>query len=169
MSSDDRATDLEGGLGLGPPDQISFAVADMDRAVSVLGPLFGEFDVRESVLAPGSVAFGGREGETRLRLGICRSGAVEIELVEVLEGDWPTVDHIDRHGPGLHHVRFVVDDLDAKSEQMRAVGFREVLRGASPRGSQFAYLEAPGALGSSMVELLEPRAPESRGTSPDHA
>ena len=158
MSSDAGAADPLAGLGFGPPDQISFAVADMAQAVAVLGPLFGEFAVRESVLVPGSVAYRGREGETRLRLGICQAGAVEIELVEVLAGDWPTVDHIDRHGPGLHHVRFVVDDLDAKSSHMRAAGFSEVLRGVSPRGSRFAYWQAPGVLGPTMVELLQPSA-----------
>ena len=169
MSSDTPAPDPSTGLDLGPPDQVSFAVADMTQAVSVLGPLFGEFAVRESVLDPGSVSFRGREGGVRLRLGICQSGEVEIELVEVLEGDWPTVEHIGRHGPGLHHVRFVVDDLGAKSAQMQAAGFSEVLRGVSPRGSQFAYLEAPGVLGPTMVELLQPPAPTdmaaTQGTS----
>ncbi len=128
----------------------------MAEAVSLLEPLFGQFDVRESVLAPGTVVYRGQEEEIRLRLGTCQSGSIEIELVEVLAGDWPTVDHVGRHGPGLHHVRFVVTDLDAESAQMQAAGFREVLRGVSPRGSQFAYLEAPGVVGPSMVELLQP-------------
>ena len=169
MSSDAPAADPPTGLGLGPPDQVSFAVADMAEAVSILGPLFGEFTVRESVLAPGSVSYRGREGGARLRLGICQAGAVEIELVEALEGDWPTVDHVSRHGPGLHHLRFVVDDLSAKSAQMQAAGFSEVLRGVSPRGSQFAYLEAPAVLGPTMVELLQPPAPEDSGTPPNPA
>ena len=163
MSSDTAAAELPTGLGLGPPDQISFAVADMAEAVSILGPLLGEFTVRESVLAPGSVSYRGVEGGARLRLGICQAGEVEIELVEVLEGDWPTVDHIRHHGPGLHHLRFVVHDLGTTSAQMQAAGFNEVLRGVSPRGSQFAYLEAPGVLGPTMVELLQPPA------SPDTA
>lgn len=128
----------------------------MAEAVSLLEPLFGQFDVRESVLAPGTVVYRGQEEEIRLRLGTCQSGSIEIELVEVLAGDWPTVDHVGRHGPGLHHVRFVVTDLDAESAQMQAAGFREVLRGVSPRGSQFAYLEAPEVVGPSMVELLQP-------------
>ena len=160
MSNSAGAAELQAGLG--PPDQISFAVADMAEAVALLEPLFGEFDVRESVLVPGSVVYRGRDLETRLRLGTCQSGAVEIELVEVLEGEWPTVDHMERHGPGLHHVRFVVADLDATSAGMQAAGFREVLRGVSPRGSQFAYLEAPAVLGPSMVEILEPPTPVSR-------
>lgn len=154
MSSDPPAA--FSGFGLGPLDQISFAVADVPGAVSALGPLFGEFDVRESVLAPGSIVYRDREGGARLRLGICQSGAVEIELVEVLEGDWPTVEHIERHGPGLHHVRFVVEDLDSNSSRMQAAGFSEVLRGVSPRGSRFAYLEAPEVLGPTIVELLQP-------------
>ncbi len=156
MSSDARSAALEARPGLGPPDQISFAVADIAEAVSLLEPLFGRFDVRESVLAPGTVVYRGQEEEIRLRLGTCQSGSIEIELVEVLAGDWPTVDHVGRHGPGLHHVRFVVTDLDAESAQMQAAGFREVLRGVSPRGSQFAYLEAPEVVGPSMVELLQP-------------
>ena len=156
MSSDAGAAGPLSGLGLGPPDQISFAVADVPGAVSALGPLFGEFEIRESVLAPGSIVYRDREGGARLRLGICQSGAVEIELVEVLEGEWPTAEHIERHGPGLHHVRFVVDDLGSESSRMQAAGFSEVLRGVSPRGSQFAYLEAPEVLGPTMVELLQP-------------
>lgn len=167
MSSDTGAAGRLSGLGLGPPDQISFAVADMAQAVSALSPLFGQFDVRESVLAPRSIVHRDREAGARLRLGVCQSGAIEIELVEVLEGDWPTVDHLDRHGPGLHHVRFVVDDLGAKSSQMQAAGFSEVLRGVSPRGSQFAYLEAPAVLGPTMVELLQPAPPEDAGPQMD--
>lgn len=157
MSSEASTAAFLTSLGLGPPDQVSFAVADMAQAVSLLSPLFGEFDVRESVLEPGSIVYRDREGGARLRLGICQSGGVEIELVEVLEGDWPTVDHIARHGPGLHHVRFVVDDLDAQSSHLQEAGFSEVLRGVSPRGSRFAYLEAPRVLGPTMVELLQPR------------
>lgn len=144
MSSNTEAAGPLSGLGLGPPDQVSFAVADMAQAVSTLSPLLGEFDVREAVLTPGSIVHRHREAGARLRLGTCQSGAIEIELVEVLEGDWPTVDHLERHGPGLHHIRFVVEDLGAKSSQMQAAGFSEVLRGVSPRGSKFAYLEAPG-------------------------
>ena len=167
MSSEAGAAGPLSSLGLGPPDQVSFAVADMAQAVSALSPLFGEFDVRESVLAAGSVVHRDRETGVRLRLGICQSGPIEVELVEVLEGDWPTVDHLDRHGPGLHHLRFVVDDLGAKSSQMQAAGFSEVLRGVSPRGSQFAYLEAPAVLGPTMVELLQPAPPEDTGPLPD--
>lgn len=169
MSSEARAAGPLSGLGLGPPDQVSFAVADMAQAVSALSPLFGEFDVRESVLASGSIVHRDREAGARLRLGICRSGAIEIELVEVLEGDWPTVDHLDRHGPGLHHLRFVVDDLGAKSSQMQAAGFSEVLRGVSPRGAQFAYLEAPAVLGPTMVELLQPPSAGDTGPRPDRS
>lgn len=166
MSSDAPTDRRLTSFGLGPPDQVSFAVADMARAVSVLSPLFGDFDVRESVLEPGSVRYRDRETGARLRLGVCQSGAVEIELVEVLEGDWPTVDHIDLHGPGLHHVRFMVDDLDNKSAQLQAAGFGEVLRGVSPQGSQFAYLEAPAVLGPTMVELLQPRAAAAASRTP---
>ena len=142
-------------LDLGPIDQVSFAVEDISTALSVYEPLFGPFTTRETAPAPDSLVYRGRPVRARLRLAFCRSGEIEIELVQVLSGEWPTLEHIRRHGPGLHHVRFLVDDLEEKRAEMEDSGFATVIQGVSPRGSRFAYLESPAILGPTMVELLQ--------------
>lgn len=154
----DRQLDPIPDLGLGPVDQISFAVEHISAALAIYEPLFGRFTIRETTLSSENLVYQGQPASAHLMLAFCRSGDVEIELVQVIAGDWPTLDHIGRHGPGLHHLRFLVESLEAKVTQMETVGFVPVLHGVSSRGSRFAYLEAPHVLGSTMVELLQPPA-----------
>ena len=147
--------ELAAGFDLGPIDQVSFAVESIEAALPLYTAMFGAFTVRDSSFSPDRVTYRGRPVEAELRLAFARSGDVEIELVEILSGDGPSLEHIRRHGPGLHHVRFEVDDLASKVLEMAEAGFEPVLRGASARGSLFAYLEMPERLGYSMIELIQ--------------
>ena len=63
-----------------------------------------------------------------LRLAVNRSGPVEVELIQVLEGDTAHSEHLRAHGEGLHHVRFRVDKLEPKLAQLEAAGYRTVLQ-----------------------------------------
>jgi methylmalonyl-CoA/ethylmalonyl-CoA epimerase len=99
------------------------------------------------------VVVGGRPSSTSLRLGFGatgRSGDIEVELVEVVSGDWPTLGWLDEHGEGLHHVRYPVDDLVACRDEMVAAGFTVLLQEPNDR---FAYLESP-LLNGMAVELI---------------
>jgi methylmalonyl-CoA/ethylmalonyl-CoA epimerase len=80
-------------------------------------------------------------------------------LVELLEADSatsPIGKFVARRGPGIHHVCFAVDDLDAALERCRQAGIR--LIDETPRigaeGKRIAFLH-PGATGGVLVELSE--------------
>ena len=80
-------------------------------------------------------------------------------LVELLEADAPgspIAKFIEKRGPGIHHVCFVVDDLAASLERCRAAGVR--LIDETPRvgaeGKPIAFLH-PSATGGVLVELTE--------------
>jgi methylmalonyl-CoA/ethylmalonyl-CoA epimerase len=146
-------------FGLGPIDQVSFAVPDLDEAMPIYEALFGEFTVRETAMTPDVVKYRGQPADAKLRLAFARSGDVEIELVQLTHGGGPALEHIERHGHGMQHIRFVVDDLEAKLASMLDAGFAEVLKGVSPRGSRYAYVEAPDLLGHTMIELIQQPAP----------
>jgi catechol 2,3-dioxygenase-like lactoylglutathione lyase family enzyme len=90
-----------------------------------------------------------------LKLAVNRSGPIEIELIEVLEGDTPHSEHLRTHGDGLHHVRFRVSSLDAKLEALEREGFEVVFVKRFGPNVAFAYVETPPALGRSVIELLE--------------
>ena len=80
-------------------------------------------------------------------------------LVELLEADSPnspTGKFVAKRGPGIHHVCFSVDDLDAAMERCRRAGIRlidEIPR-VGAEGKRIAFLH-PSATGGVLVELSE--------------
>ncbi len=146
------ATDFD----LGPIDQISFAVTSVEQSLPWYEALFGgPFTVREVTLAPELVTYRGAPADAVLRLAFGHTAGLEIELVEVLSGTAPSLEHLREHGDGLHHVRFSVLDLQAKTDQLTAAGFEVIFGGATPRGSLFAYVQAPASLGHTVIELIQ--------------
>jgi len=80
-------------------------------------------------------------------------------LVELLEGEAPETPigkFVDRRGPGIHHICFAVDDLDAALARCRAAGVR--LIDETPRlgaeGKRIAFLH-PSATAGVLIELSE--------------
>ena len=146
-------TDLAKTLDLGPVDQISYAVENLEHALPRYEALFGRFRVSEASLK--DVTYRGKQIDCRLRLAITQSGPIEIELIEVLEGETPHTEHLRTHGEGLHHVRFRAEHLDPKLEALAAAGFETIFYKRFGPTVAFAYAEAPAELGRSVIELLE--------------
>jgi methylmalonyl-CoA/ethylmalonyl-CoA epimerase len=80
-------------------------------------------------------------------------------LVELLEPDQaanPIAKFLEKRGPGIHHVCFTVDDLDATLGRCRSAGV--ALIDESPRigaeGKRIAFLH-PKSTGGVLVELSE--------------
>jgi methylmalonyl-CoA mutase C-terminal domain/subunit len=94
-----------------------------------------------------------------LRVGLARCGDVDVELIAVEAGDHPIADHLREHGPGLHHVAFEVDDLDARSAELQQHGFDLLMEGSAGNGIRFRHLKAPAPLGS-VFELMQLPASE---------
>ncbi len=140
-------------LGLGPIDQVSYVVADLDRALPRYEAMFGPFRVGTSPLPDCTIR--GRQADCVLRLAVNNAGPVEIELIQVLEGDTTHAEHLRQHGEGLHHVRFRVDDLDPKLAALEAAGYRAVFHKRFGPTIAFAYLESPAEIGGSVIELLQ--------------
>jgi methylmalonyl-CoA/ethylmalonyl-CoA epimerase len=80
-------------------------------------------------------------------------------LVELLEADDPAspiARFVAKRGPGVHHICFAVDDLDAMLERCRAAGIE--LIDEKPRigaeGKRIAFLH-PRSTGGVLVELSD--------------
>lgn len=84
------------------------------------------------------------------------AGESLVELLEAAEPGSPIANFVEKRGPGIHHVCFVVDDLDASLDRCRAAGVR--LIDEKPRigaeGKRIAFLH-PSATGGVLVELTE--------------
>ena len=143
---------LEQKYGLGAIDQISFAVRDADDAAQRYGAMFGgPFMVFDAPVM--DVLVRGEPSTTALRLGFGRNAGIEVELVQVLSGDYPTLSWLDERGEGLHHVRYPVKDLKGTQAAMVADGGTVTLEGSSGP-LLFAYVESP-LLGGMTVELIQ--------------
>jgi methylmalonyl-CoA/ethylmalonyl-CoA epimerase len=84
------------------------------------------------------------------------AGPSLVELLEADQPDSPIAKFIAKRGPGIHHVCFAVDDLDATLERCRAAGIR--LIDQTPRtgadGKRIAFLH-PSSTAGVLLELTE--------------
>jgi len=147
------ADDVRQQLQLPGVGQIGVVVEDLDRTIAFYQSTFGigPFDIRE-VGAP-NVWDRGQEKAIKARLGFATLGHVELELIQILEGDSLHLEFLRKHGEGIHHLGFFVKDFQAKLEQAKAMGF-EALQ-VDPFGQAYAYLDTrqPGGI---IFELIAP-------------
>ena len=88
-----------------------------------------------------------------LELGFARSGNMQIELLRPVRGEGLHVEFLAANGPGLHHLGFLVDDLDAVVALGESSGFPNVM-GSRFGSLRFCYLDTWDALGV-YVELVQ--------------
>lgn len=122
---------------------IGIAVAALDHGVSFYRDVLGMPEV------PLDDADGAR-------IAGLAAGASLVELLEPATPDSPIGRFIDKRGPGIHHVCFAVDDLEATLDRCRAHGIR--LIDDTPRlgaeGKRIAFLH-PSSTSGVLIELTE--------------
>jgi methylmalonyl-CoA/ethylmalonyl-CoA epimerase len=86
-------------------------------------------------------------------------GESHVELLAPLQADTPVGRFLAKQGPGLHHVAYQVDDIDATLEALGQAGMRLIDERprAGIRGSRVAFLHPRGTDGV-LTEIVEPAA-----------
>jgi methylmalonyl-CoA/ethylmalonyl-CoA epimerase len=84
-------------------------------------------------------------------------GETLVELIKPRTGEGSNADYLRRHGPGIQHVAFEVDDLEAALADLAERGVEALGDAPMPGagGTRIAFLE-PQAFGGILVELCEP-------------
>jgi len=148
----------EGGkssISLPPVEQIGFVVKDIDKATEYYSSTFGwgPFQVFEHEMK--GVIFRGEPSDCRLKIAFAHSGSIEIELIQVLEGETPHTEFLREKGEGMHHLRFNVDNIDDMLAAFAKEGIEPVWHQSLPEfGVSFAYLDT-NKIGGMMIELIE--------------
>jgi methylmalonyl-CoA/ethylmalonyl-CoA epimerase len=90
------------------------------------------------------------------RIAGLAAGESLVELLEAERPDSPIGKFVAKRGPGIHHVCFAVDDIDATLARCKASGLR--LIDETPRigaeGKRIAFLH-PASTGGVLIELSE--------------
>jgi len=127
-------------------DHVGVAVADLESAISLYEDTFQMPLVhRETVEEQGVEA------------ALLDVGDGHVELLSPLGPDTPVGKFVDRSGPGLHHVAYRVDDIDAELERLAGAGVDLIDREARVgiRGSRVAFVH-PRSTGRVLTEIVEP-------------
>ena len=97
-------TGAEGTLGrvFGSIDHIGVAVEDLDAAIAVHRDTYGMPLVHRETIA-----------EQGVEAALLDVGDSHVELLAPLGDDTPVGRFLAKRGPGLHHVAYRVDDVDA--------------------------------------------------------
>jgi methylmalonyl-CoA epimerase len=127
-------------------DHIGVAVEDIDSTLALYRDTLGMPLVhRETVTEQGVDA------------ALLDVGAGHVELLQPLGPETAVGKFLARRGPGLHHVAYRVEDIDATLRQLAGAGVR--LIDEQPRtgirGSRVAFLH-PASTGGVLTEIVQP-------------
>jgi len=84
----------------------------------------------------------GKPSWARERIALVKVGGVQLELVQPVEGDSIYHDFLLEYGEGLHHMNFLVDDVDETAATLTRQGFPSIQNGYYGYGEQksgFSY------------------------------
>lgn len=96
--------------------------------------------------------FKGAPSGARAKLAFFNVGGITIELIEPIGAPSTWSEFLEQQGEGIHHIAFVVDDMEAAIEKLKSLGGTLMQRGNFEGGS-YAYIDARGSLGA-IIELL---------------
>ena len=131
---------------LGAIDHTGIAVADLDQSI----PFYRDVLGCRSCTAKRSPTQG-------VEAALLDVGDSHVELIAPLGPDTGVARFLEQRGPGLHHVAYRVDDIEAALASLSAAGVRLIDERPRPgiRGSRVAFLH-PSAAGGVLTEIVEP-------------
>lgn len=126
-------------------DQIGVVVRDVEKAARMY-----EKVLKQEPLPP--IEF--ETDNVKLRIVFFQLGEVQLELIQVLEGENIHTKFLKEKGEGLHHLGFFVKDLEKELAVLKKEGMEVLWRGEALGVAKFAYLDAGKFLGVTL-ELIQ--------------
>jgi methylmalonyl-CoA/ethylmalonyl-CoA epimerase len=127
-------------------DHIGVAVEDLDAALALYERDYGMTLVHRETVA--------EQGVEAVLLDV---GENHVELLAATGPDTPVGKFLAKKGPGMHHVAYQVDDIEATLAALKASGLR--LIDETPRtgirNSRVAFLH-PATAGGLLTEIVQP-------------
>ena len=143
-------------IATGPITQICWVTDDIDASERLLSEQFGVGTwtrISDTEFGPDTTTLRGEPVRFTVHVSLGYAGDLQLELIQPVEG--PTIhrEFLEANGPGLHHVCFDVDDIEAACAAAETAGVPVLMRGSMMGGEiQFAYLDG-SAGGAPYIEL----------------
>ena len=136
--------------------QIGIVVKSVDETIKYFQGAFGFGPFEIKYVDYSDATYMGKKAGYRGKRGFFHLGPIEIELVELIDGQTIHADFMKQHGEGLHHIGFEVKDLAAAKQNAEKAGFKVTQGFSRQDGSGFAYLDSDKT-GGVIMELIQPQ------------
>jgi methylmalonyl-CoA/ethylmalonyl-CoA epimerase len=150
--------------------QIGIVVKDIDQTISKLTEILGLGPFRRITYPPidrqdVQTEYYGLPGDFSAHFAFTQVGSIELELIQPLEGKSVWADFFQKHGEGLHHIRFNVQEIEPVIEYFADRQIEVSQSGTGLRlGTKFVYFNSEDRLGFT-IEILN-TLPGTDGRTP---
>lgn len=137
---------------------VGIVVKDIDKAMAYFESIgIGPFKVgdQRKITIPFKGELHGKPAEWKTTISNADLGGPELELLEPTEGNQALKESLDTTGEGLHHIGFLVDDLDAAIAKGEKDGLKIWTMSKAVNRPGFLYFEN-SETGSLAIELRTP-------------
>ncbi len=137
---------------------VGIVVKDIDKAMAYFESIgIGPFKVgdKRKITIPFKGELHGKPAEWKTTISNADLGGPELELLEPTEGNQALKESLDTTGEGLHHIGFLVDDLDAAIAKGKKDGLKIWTMSKGVNRPGFLYFEN-SETGSLAIELRTP-------------
>lgn len=124
---------------------IGIAVKDLEESMKFYGEVMG-FKVDPPEEIP----------DRQVRISFVDVGGAAVELLEPTSPESAIAKFLEKRGPGIHHLCYRVDDVNAKLEELKAAGVRLIDEKARPgaHNTMVAFIH-PASAGGVLTELAQ--------------
>jgi methylmalonyl-CoA/ethylmalonyl-CoA epimerase len=124
---------------------VGLVVKDIDKAIAYLESIgIGPFMARDGVkkfTIPFKGELHGKPAEWKTTISNAQLGDVQLELLEPTQGPQALKESLDATGEGLHHIGFLVENLDAAIDHGNKNGLKIWTMSKRENGPGFVYFE----------------------------
>lgn len=147
-------------------NQIGFIVRDVEKAAKNWEALLGIGPFQILKRAPEETIYKGKKELFQIKNALARIGSLQLELVEVIQGNCCQKDFLEESGGGLHHLAVFVDDMDQALATVKEHGIEVLQMGTAAGSIRFAYLDTKAQLGFVLefMQLGKPKKKQEKQT-----
>ena len=134
--------------------QVGLMVRDIDKAIEYYQSLgMGPFQIL-SLGTRERFMFGKLTNDVRPKVMAAQLGQVQLKLVEPAGGVSLWKEALDTRGEGIHHISFVVNDIDKETVKLVEKGLKIIAEGRFLNGGGYTYFDTAG-VGGVVLELIQ--------------
>lgn len=138
--------------------QIGIVVRDIGRASRLWAKLLGmdvPTPVETEMADVTNMTYRGNTSPGRAKLAFFALEDITVELIEPIDGPSTWKDFLDKHGEGMHHIAFNVEDMGKSVGRLKEIGIG-IEQTGDFTGGCYAYTDPSSKLGV-ILELLAKR------------